>query len=247
MEFWTQARRLPLTSRYLRHGAHHHDGERIVVECCFDRASGLRMSATRILWGQLLFVSVVVLAFLWAATEWTAWRLAFQPQLGPAWFVIGHWPVYQPLAFFIWWFKFDAYAPKIFIQGGGIAASGGIAAMAVAIILSVWRAKEAQNVTTYGSARWADIKEVRRAGLLGPDGVVLGRLGGSYLRHDGPEHVLCFAPTRSGKGVGLVIPSAAIIGKRPAIRCLSARSCMSFMRKATLNAMLATPHLGERA
>jgi type IV secretion system protein VirD4 len=165
------------------------------------------MSATKILWGQLLFVSVVVVAFLWAATEWTAWRLAFQPQLGPAWFVIGRWPVYQPLAFFIWWFKFDAYAPKIFIEGGGIAASGGIAAMAVAIILSVWRAKEAQNVTTYGSARWADTKEVRRAGLLGPDGVVLGRLGGSYLRHDGPEHVLCFAPTRSGKGVGLVIPT----------------------------------------
>ena len=111
------------------------------------------MSATKILWGQLLFVSVVVVAFLWAATEWTAWRLAFQPQLGPAWFVIGRWPVYQPLAFFIWWFKFDAYAPTIFIEGGGIAASGGIAAMAVAIILSVWRAKEAQNVTTYGSAR----------------------------------------------------------------------------------------------
>jgi type IV secretion system protein VirD4 len=164
------------------------------------------MSATKILWGQLLFASVVVLAFLWAATEWTAWRLAFQPQLGPAWFVIERWPVYQPLAFFIWWFKFDAYAPKIFIEGGGIAASGGIAAMAVAIILSVWRAKEA-HVTTYGSARWADIREVRRAGLLGPDGVVLGRLGDSYLRHDGPEHVLCFAPTRSGKGVGLVIPT----------------------------------------
>src|SRR5258705_1616731 len=207
MEFWTKARPLALTSRYLRHGAHHRDGERIVVECCFERASGLRMSATRILWGQLLLVSVVVLAFLWAATEWTAWRLAFQPQLGPAWFVIGHWPVYQPLAFFIWWFKFDAYAPNALIEGGGSGASGGIAAMAVAIILSVWRAKEAQNVTTYGSARWADIKEVRRAGLLGPDGVVLGRLGGSYLRHDGPEHVLCFAPTRSGKGVGLVIPT----------------------------------------
>ena len=165
------------------------------------------MSATKILWGQLLFVSVVVLAFLWAATEWTAWRLAFQPQLGPAWFMIERWPIYQPLAFFIWWFKFDAYAPRIFIQGGCIAASGGIAAMGVAIMLSVWRAKEAQHVTTYGSARWADTREVRRAGLLGPDGVVLGRLGGRYLRHDGPEHVLCFAPTRSGKGVGLVIPT----------------------------------------
>ncbi len=165
------------------------------------------MSATKILWGQLLLVSMVVLAFLWAATEWASWRLAFQPQLGPAWFMIERWPIYQPLAFFIWWFKFDAYAPTIFVEGGCIAASGGIAAMGVAISLSVWRAKEAQHVTTYGSARWADKREVRRAGLLGPDGVVLGRLGDQYLRHDGPEHVLCFAPTRSGKGVGLVIPT----------------------------------------
>jgi type IV secretion system protein VirD4 len=28
-----------------------------------------------------------------------------------------------------------------------------------------------------------------------------------YLKHDGPEHVAAIAPTRSGKGVGLVIPS----------------------------------------
>src|SRR5579871_4908919 len=165
------------------------------------------MSATKILWGQLLFVSVVVLAFLWAATEWTSWRLAFQPQLGPPWFLIGGFPIYQPLAFFVWWFRFDAYAPRIFVEAATIAASGGIAAMGVAIMLSVWRATEAQHVTTYGSARWADAREVRRAGLLGSDGVVLGRLDRNYLRHDGPEHVLCFAPTRSGKGVGLVIPT----------------------------------------
>src|SRR3546814_8475245 len=36
---------------------------------------------------------------------------------------------------------------------------------------------------------------------------LFGRLEHNYLRHDGPEHVLCFAPTRSGKGVGLVIPT----------------------------------------
>jgi type IV secretion system protein VirD4 len=165
------------------------------------------MSATKILWGQILFVFAVVLGFVWGATEWTSWRLAFQPQLGPPWFLIGRWPIYQPLAFFIWWFEFDAYAPRIFIEGGCIAASGGIAAMGVAITMSVRRAIEAQHVTTYGSARWADAREVRRAGLLGPDGVVLGRFDGNYLRHDGPEHVLCFAPTRSGKGVGLVIPT----------------------------------------
>lgn len=76
--------------------------------------------------------------------------------------------------------------------------------------MSVWRAREAKNVETYGSARWAEEKEVRDAGLLGPDGVVLGRLDRDYLCHDGPEHVLCFAPTRSGKGVGLAVPSSAI-------------------------------------
>ena len=73
--------------------------------------------------------------------------------------------------------------------------------------MSVWRAREAKNVETYGSARWAELREMKAAGLLGPDGVVLGKLGDAYLRHDGPEHVLCFAPTRSGKGVGLVVPT----------------------------------------
>jgi type IV secretion system protein VirD4 len=52
-----------------------------------------------------------------------------------------------------------------------------------------------------------DGEEVKATGLLGPDGVVLGRLNGNYLRHHGPEHVPCFAPTRSGKGVALVVPS----------------------------------------
>ncbi|MFX9008113.1 type IV secretory system conjugative DNA transfer family protein, partial [Acinetobacter baumannii] len=64
-----------------------------------------------------------------------------------------------------------------------------------------------KNVATYGSARWAEKPEIKAAGLLDPDGVVLGRYEHEYLRHDGPEHVLCFAPTRSGKGVGLVVPS----------------------------------------
>ena len=37
--------------------------------------------------------------------------------------------------------------------------------------------------------------------------MILGRFQQHYLRHNGPEHVLCFAPTRSGKGVGLVVPT----------------------------------------
>ena len=165
------------------------------------------MNATKILWGQVLLVSITVLAFVWAATEWTAWKLGFQPGLGHPWFELVGWPVYHPPAFFWWWFAYDAYARDVFVEGAYIAATGGIAAIVVAVTISVWRAREAKRVTTYGSARWAETREVREAGLLGHDGVLLGRLRDEYLRHDGPEHVLCFAPTRSGKGVGLVVPT----------------------------------------
>jgi len=165
------------------------------------------MHSTKILWGEVIAVGAIALAFVWGATQWTAWRLGFQAQLGPPWFELGGWPVYHPPSFFLWWYWYDAYAPAIFVEGAIIAASGGFVTIAVAIAMSVWRAREAKDVTTYGSARWASEREVRAAGLLGPDGAVLGRLGRDYLRHDGPEHVLCFAPTRSGKGVGLVVPT----------------------------------------
>lgn len=165
------------------------------------------MSGTKVLWGQVLIVFLLVLAGVWAATEWTAWQLDFQARLGPAWFWLGNWPVYPPPAFFFWWFVYDAYAPGIFARGAFMAAGGALAAVAVATIMSIWRAREAAKVTTYGSARWATADEVRRAGMLGADGLMLGRLDDHYLRHEGAEHVLCFAPTRSGKGVGLVVPT----------------------------------------
>jgi len=63
----------------------------------------------------------------------------------------------------------------------------------------------------HGTARWAVWRDVVKAGLTGPAGVVVGgwkrRRKVQTLRHDGPEHVLCFAPTRSGKGVSLVLPT----------------------------------------
>ncbi|MHB2166514.1 conjugal transfer protein TraG [Alsobacter sp. R-9] len=165
------------------------------------------MRGGRILWGQIAVVFTIVLVMTWAATQWTAWRLGFQAQLGNPWFELAGWPIYYPPALFWWWYAFDAYAPSIFVEGGAIAASGGIMSIAAAITMSIIRAREARNVATYGSARWAEDKEIRAAGLLGPDGVLLGKQDREYLRHDGPEHVLCFAPTRSGKGVGLVVPT----------------------------------------
>jgi type IV secretion system protein VirD4 len=125
------------------------------------------VSATKILWGQVLIVSLIVFAAIWAATQWTAWRLAYQPQLGEPWLKLANLPLYPPPAFFLWWYSFDAYAPRIFVEGALIASSGGFAAIAIAIGLSVWRAHEAKEAITYGSARWASPREVQVAGLLG--------------------------------------------------------------------------------
>jgi type IV secretion system protein VirD4 len=165
------------------------------------------MSATRLQWGQILAILAIVLLSNWLASEWTAWRLAFQSQLGPPWTHIGGWPVYFPFSLYIWWFRYDAYAPQIFLTGGLIAASGGVLAVAAALAIAMWRAREAHHAHTFGSASWASKTEIAKAGLTGDNGLILGQYDGEYLRHEGAEHVLCFAPTRSGKGIGLVVPT----------------------------------------
>ncbi|PKB14300.1 type IV secretion system protein VirD4 [Novosphingobium kunmingense] len=165
------------------------------------------MSAAKILWGQVLAVAFIILASVWAATQWTASALGFQSELGAPWFsLFGH-RIYRPYDLFWWWFSYDAYAPKIFDKAGMIATSGGFVAIVVAIAMSVWRGRETRGSNTFGSAHWATRSDISKAGLFAEKGVVLGKFHNNYLRHDGPEHVLCFAPTRSGKGVGLVIPT----------------------------------------
>ena len=165
------------------------------------------MQAQGVLFGQIAAVFGIVIAGVWSATQWTAAALGYQLRLGSPWFDFFGTPVYHPWRLFEWWFFFDAYAPHVFDIGGAIAGGSGLVAVVVAIAMSVWRSRQSRLVTTYGSARWADADDVRKAGLTQPAGVFLGLHRGQYLRHEGPEHVLTFAPTRSGKGVGLVVPT----------------------------------------
>ncbi len=165
------------------------------------------MQGTNVLFGQIAAVFGIVIAGVWTATQWTAAALGYQVRLGSPWFDFFGTPVYHPWRLFEWWFFFDAYAPHIFAKGGAIAGASGLVAVVVAIAMSVWRSRQARRVTTYGSARWAAGAEIIKAGLMGLAGVFLGLFDGRYLRHAGPEHVLAFAPTRSGKGVGLVVPT----------------------------------------
>src|SRR5574343_1747593 len=59
----------------------------------------------------------------------------------------------------------------------------------------------------HGSARWANDKEIRQAGLVQDDGIVIGQHKGEVLHFPGQQFVILAAPTRSGKGVGVVIPN----------------------------------------
>lgn len=122
--------------------------------------------------------------------------------------------VYPPWAFVAWWSQWNERYPDAFMA----AAHSGllVSCVAILVLLAVKYGREGDNPYLHGSARWANEGDIRQAGLLSQspdhDGVYVGswvdgRGRRHYLRHTGPEHVLCFAPTRSGKGVGLVIPT----------------------------------------
>ncbi|WP_370624989.1 type IV secretory system conjugative DNA transfer family protein [Polynucleobacter sp. AM-25C3] len=59
----------------------------------------------------------------------------------------------------------------------------------------------------HGSARWANLADVKKSGLLNGIGIVLGQFGKKFLRFSTQQFVLVAAPTRSGKGVSFVIPN----------------------------------------
>ena len=63
----------------------------------------------------------------------------------------------------------------------------------------------------YGEAKFASQQQIKQAGLLGQTGIIVGKQQGllqkQYLQFSGQQHVLMSAPTRSGKGVGVVVPN----------------------------------------
>ncbi len=125
------------------------------------------MTPTKLLIGQILVVFAIMVLGVWSATEWAASMLAYQPELGPAWFTFDGLPLYRPWALFGWWFHYEAYAPFVFNRAGSLAAASGFLGCAAAVAGSLWRARQSGQVTTYGSARWASEREVGDAGLFG--------------------------------------------------------------------------------
>lgn len=67
---------------------------------------------------------------------------------------------------------------------------------------------QAGTKNLHGDAKWASKATIKEAGLLSGEGIIIGKLGSEFLTHPGTEPIGVAAPTRSGKGQGLVLPNA---------------------------------------
>jgi len=159
----------------------------------------------------LLILLVLIQA---AATQITAWRLGHHPHLGKP--VIGR--VYAPWQWLVWNAKWHHIKPDFFNRVYMLSVGATAGAFTLYLVsLTLWGRRHKPTADLHGSAHWATQDEIRQTGLLPAkgktgEGVYVGgwkddRGQQHYLRHNGPEHVMTFAPTRSGKGVGLVLPT----------------------------------------
>jgi type IV secretion system protein VirD4 len=173
---------------------------------------------TRFIWVGLGLFIVIALLSSWAATEYAAWALGFTAALGKPMLPY----VYFPFDILVWTWKYNrpeygAAVLTIFERAHLAMGIGGFFSLVLPVGLAYRRSRKADGERNdlHGSAHWARPEEVAAAGLLPNDknkgGVLFGAWEENgqvrYLRHKGPEHMMVFAPTRSGKGVGVVIPT----------------------------------------
>ena len=192
----------------------------------FNNAVGPQVRARKARAGKTIpmLATLTLGAGLQAATQFFAHDMRYQAALG----VHIH-QVYPPWGIIQWAGKWYQQYPDAFMRAGSIGISvAGVGLIGLMVVKMLMVNSSKVNEFLHGSARWANQKDIQNAGLLprprkwheilrqvdpaASSGVYVGAWldkGGKlhYLRHDGPEHVLTYAPTRSGKGLGLVVPT----------------------------------------
>lgn len=151
----------------------------------------LDISANRWAKPALVLGGLLVIAGLWSYLASGFAVMAFGGKFDQA----------SPLAFYQYWHQ---YGEQKHVQKWlAIAAAGAAFIVFAPGVLFFAPAKR----SLFGDARFASRSEVAKAGLLGEKGLIVGRYGNKYLTFPGQQHAIISAPTRSGKGVGVVIPN----------------------------------------
>ena len=174
---------------------------------------------TRIVWPALGMFIMICFFATWAATEYAAYAFQYSTALGAT---LGMPHIYMPFDIVIWSWKYDigltGPVPHVFMVAHVMMGIGGLLALILPIAYAYRRTRKLDGVQNdmHGSAHFCDDTEVHATDLLPNEKNAGGVLFGAYamlnkavyyLRHNGPEHILVYAPTRSGKGVGIVIPT----------------------------------------
>ncbi len=171
--------------------------------------------AGSLFWRWLLVI--VMLVWGLSICAWNSSRLGEQlnheAALGAPLFELGGRVWYWPWQIIVWGEKFEGHRliDSVVNQTYLLAVGLPVVILLLCIYFQNMALKGRDDL--HGSAHWATRKDIRRMGYLDSKGVYVGgwwdekKRQQFYLRHDGPEHILCFAPTRSGKGVGLILPT----------------------------------------
>lgn len=168
---------------------------------------------------KALIVALVILFFsfllaFWIGTQMYARALYYNSYFKPMFRIKGY-PIYFPFAGAFWIKELGHIrdfriigASKVFIN------SFFNTLLFLSLILCVGVYFKKEKLTSHGTARWITTKELFKSGFLHkgkepyPDGVILGRDDkGNTVIDNEKTHVSVIAPTRSGKGVGIIIPS----------------------------------------
>lgn len=143
------------------------------------------------------------------ATQYLAKSFNYSPNLGET-LIFGF---YNPFNWISWSISYQSYYPDFFKKFFIYIMGGVLLSFLVFVIIKLLFLRKSKAIKDlHGSAHWAKFDEIKEMGILNKDqGIYIGgyqyKNDVEYLRHNGPEHTIVFAPTRSGKGVGLVIPT----------------------------------------
>lgn len=144
-------------------------------------------------WAKAGLITAIVVAVigLWAYLAGGIFMMAFGHKFEEA----------TPLTMYQYWYHYGAEQQVqkwLYIAGG----------VSLAVLLSpAFLFFSPAKRSLFGDARFAKKSEIKKAGLFGEKGIIVGQMGGRYLMFEGQQHAIISAPTRSGKGVGIVIPN----------------------------------------
>ena len=145
----------------------------------------------------LLGIAIVIIGIPWASGAAFLHVNGADPALAGPFSIIEYWKLY-------------AHSPEKFVRVSVQLCAIGPWALLAGFI--GWAIIAKQNRPLHGAARFANTAEIRKAGLLDPKNglektILVGKKNGRYLTYGGYQFVILAAPTRSGKGVGIVVPN----------------------------------------